>query len=48
LRQAAVKGEANEKRAFHRLLLLKAEEKDGKISIFVGGKSISMAQGEFG
>jgi trans-2,3-dihydro-3-hydroxyanthranilate isomerase len=29
------------------LLLLKAEEKDAKIEIFVGGKSIIMAQGEF-
>ncbi len=29
------------------LLLLKAEEKDGKIEIFVGGKSIIVAQGEF-
>ena len=29
------------------LLLLKAEEKDAKIEIFVGGKSIIVAQGEF-
>jgi trans-2,3-dihydro-3-hydroxyanthranilate isomerase len=29
------------------LLLLKAEEKDAKIDIFVGGKSIIVAQGEF-
>jgi trans-2,3-dihydro-3-hydroxyanthranilate isomerase len=29
------------------LLLLKAEEKDGKINVWVGGKAITVAKGEF-